>query len=566
MGLEMDLLSSGLFANNTKAQIKRNEYEIRRLQSPEEVKQSERYLKWHNIIYQFNLKKIEVLRSRETLAAEVVQVATKLNYLKYLSQQDLLKAISSHAEIQSMLNIYESYNDQLASELKISNQQNVEFPPIDLDYTYSYKLLTSEEPDSIASLMIENIELADKTINEFKLKPFVAFNYFDLVSESPSYRSYVAVGVTVGAPLNFNSKNRAELRDAKAKLALTPMGSRPEVQQDVLTQFYEFRYKLKQYTNLHYKRVSISELLRKEQARYEVSNLAFNPITALKLIDNMMQVDIEMIDTKQQMYLKALNIYTDLPYSKANSLVHPISMKRTDGSPDHSNSIYVWSNTIRKYDPAVLAHYLNLNPFKKATLSFNSNTEDQKRANLFIDQLISENIEVEIMIGKNKLIDGGFTEYMHKLESQFDAKKITSINLDVEPHTKDDWHENKPMYLKKYHALVKEARNYCDSQGWQLTVSIPTHYPEEDIRKIYEQVDGVYFMCYENVKTDFIVRKTNIYPKGKTFIALRTNDFSNRLDMENKYRELNMTTTVAGYLVHDLGSLLEFDENSLNKK
>jgi hypothetical protein len=36
--------------------------------------------------------------------------------------------------------------------------------------------------------------------------------------------------------------------------------------------------------------------------------------------------------------------------------------------------------------------------------------------------------------------------------------------------------------------------------------------------------------------------------------------------MEDKFIELNKKTKVAGYLVHDLGSLLEFDSNSLNKK
>ena len=566
MGLEMDLLSSGLFANNTKAQIKRNEYKIRRLQSPEEEKQSQRYLKWHNIIYQFNLKKIEVLKSREKLAAERVHMATKLNHLKYLSQKDLLQTISSHAEIQSMLNIYESYNDQLASELKVTSQQTVEFPPIDINYSYSYKLLTSEEPDSIASLMIENIELADKTINEFKLKPFVAFNFFDLVSNSPSYRNYFAVGLTVGAPLNFNSKNRAELREAKSQLALTPMGSRPEVQQDVLTQFYEFRYKLKQYSNLYYKRKTYTELLRQERVKFDISPLSFNPISALKLMDNLMQIDIEMIDTKQQMYLKALNIYTDLPYSKANKLIRPINLNQIDGQNNHSNSIYVWSNTLLKHDPAVLAHYIKLNPFSRVTVSFNTKAAAQKQANLFIDNVVEEGLDVELMIGKNQLINGGFTEYMKQMEPAMQLSKISSVNLDVEPHTRDDWHENKPAYMKKYHALVAEAREYCNTKGWQLSVSIPTHYPKEDIDKIYTHVDRVYFMCYENVKTDFIVRKTNIYPKEKTFIALRTNDFNNRLEMEDKFKELNFTTTVAGYLVHDLGSLLEFDTNSLNKK
>ncbi|MFT4753141.1 MAG: hypothetical protein ACI85Q_000679 [Salibacteraceae bacterium] len=567
VGLEMDLLNGGYFANHDKARIKYNELEIRKRQSSEETKKEDRYLKWHNIIYQFNRNKIEILKSREQLAANRVSMATKLNYLKYMSQKDLINTISSHAEIQSMLNIYRSYNEQLASELHMNDSVINQYPLIDIDYSYSYKLMTSDDPDSIAELIIENIRLADKTINNFKVKPFASYNFYDLVSSNPSYRSYFSVGLTVAAPLNFNSKNRADLRAAKTNLALVPSVSTPEVQQDVLTQFYEFRYKLKQYTSLYHKRENYKELIRQERVKHAISPINFNPISALKLMDDLMQVDIEMIDTKQQMYLKALNIYTDLPYSKAQELIYPIELsKSTNRDSKHINSIYVWSSTILKNDPSVLAHYINLNPFSRATISLNNKLEARNKTFQFIDFLVAENIEVEIMIGNNKLINGGFDAYIQKLTIDVDWTKITGIHLDVEPHINNDWHENKIAYLAKYHLLLESASAFCTKNGLTLGVSIPTHYPEEDIYKIFKVVDRVYFMCYENVKTDYIVRKTEKYPTKKKYIALRTNDFNNRLEMEDKFIELNKKTKVAGYLVHDLGSLLEFDSNSLNKK
>lgn len=563
----MDILGSGLFENNDLAKIKYNELEIRKRMSSEEIKKEERYLKWHNIIYQFNRNKIEVLRAREKLAANRVSMATKLNHLKYVSQQDLISTISSHAEIQSMLNIYQSYNDQLASEINVSEEDPIQYPAIDIDYSYSYKLLTNEEPDSLAQLLIENIKLADKTINDFRLRPFVAYNFYDMVGTNPDYRTFFSVGLSVAAPLNFNQKNRANLREAQTNLALVPANSKPEIQEDVLTQFYEFRYKLKQYTSLYHKRQTYSELIRQERVKHDISPLNFNPISALKLMDQLMQIDIEMIDTKQQMYLKVLNIYTDLPFSEAEELIRPINLqKSTNRDLSHKNSIYVWSTTILKNDPSVLAHYIDLNPFSRATISLNNNPEARVKTLKFIDLLIEEDKEIEFMIGNNKLINGGFVAYMEKLGKDIDWTKISALHLDVEPHTRDDWHENKPAYMKKYHELLVLANQFCKAKGIKLGVSIPTHYPEEDIFKIFDAVDRVYFMCYENVKTDFIVRKTNKYPVEKTYIALRTNDFNDRLEMEQKFIELNKTTKVAGYIVHDLGSMLEFDTNSLNKK
>ena len=560
----MDLLSSGYFSNKTEAKIKQNELEIMRLQAPEDNKQLDRYLKWHNIIYQFNLKKVQVLRSREKLAQERVEVASKLNYLKFVSQKDLITTVSSHAEIKSMLNIYKSYNDQLSSELNVEAHTETFYPLLDINYSYSYKLMSMEEPDSVSSLLIENINLADKAINDIRVRPFVAYNWFDLVSASPDYRSYFSVGVTLAAPLNFNTKNKANLREAKANLALTPAASNPEIQQDVLNQFYEFRYKLKQFTTLYHKRKLFEELIRQEQVKHDISPLNFNPISALSLLDNLMQIDIELLDLKQQMYLKLLNIHTDLPYSSANKLFKTKDLQeKTKTISNHKNSIYVWSSSVKAYDAYVISHYLKLNPFTRVTVSLNTNQEAQNKTFKLMKVLNKDGIEVELMIGKNSLINGGFTEYMQKLGKDVDWSLVNALHLDVEPHVSDDWHENKPAYLEKYHQLLKEARTYCDAHDIKLGVSIPTHYPEEDIHKIFDAVDRVYFMCYENVKTDFIIRKTNKYPVDKTYIALRTNDFKDRLEMESKFLELNEGTKVAGYIVHDFGSLLEFDKNSI---
>ena len=562
--LGMDLLSSGLLSNKNKAKIKQNELEIMRLNAPEDEKQVDRYLKWHNIIYQFNLKKIEVLKSRQKLAQERVDVASKLNYLKFVSQKDLISTISSHAEIKSMLNIYQSYNEQLSSEINVKAQTDTFFPLLDINYSYSYKLMSLDEPDSVSSLLIENLNLADKAVNDIRVRPYVAYNWFDLVSSNPDYRNYFSVGVTLAAPLNFNTKNKSNLRDAKANLALTPAGSSPEIQQDVLNQFYEFRYKLKQFTSLYHKRKYYEELIRQEQVKHDISPLTFNPISALTLLDNLMKIDIELLDLKQQMYLKLLNIHTDLPYSSAQQLFKTSDLKKKSKTAlGHQNSIYIWSSSVKAHPTHVISHYIELNPYTRATISLNRNQEARQKTFKLIDALHEDSIEVEIMIGKNSLINGGFSEYMKELEVNVNWEQINGLHLDVEPHVKDDWHQNKPAYLKKYHDLVKEARAYCDARNINLGVSIPTHYPEEDIRKIFEVVDRVYFMCYENVKTDFIVRKTNKYPVEKTYIALRTNDFKDRLDMENKFKELNKTTKVAGYVMHDFGSILEFDKNSI---
>ena len=67
-------------------------------------------------------------------------------------------------------------------------------------------------------------------------------------------------------------------------------------------------------------------------------------------------------------------------------------------------------------------------------------------------------------------------------------------------------------------------------------------------------------MAYENIKTDYIIKKVSPYDVNQMVIALRTNDFNNRLELEEKILELKTKINPLGFAIHDLGSLINFDK------
>ena len=78
--------------------------------------------------------------------------------------------------------------------------------------------------------------------------------------------------------------------------------------------------------------------------------------------------------------------------------------------------------------------------------------------------------------------------------------------------------------------------------------------------------DQVYFMCYENVDTDYLFRK--IVPfldnaQEKITLAFRTEDFENRIELEEKLNELETKTQIHLYAYHDLRRMIEFDRKSI---
>jgi len=564
-GLDWHVLKNGYIQNKNRSKIKNNEAIITSLTLKNDVKKEERVFKWHAIIYAFNKQKIKILEQRLKLAEQRVEVAKKLHYLKKITQEELLKNITDYTEIKSMFNIYQSYNEQLVTQIDTSRLTFDKLPLIDINYTYTFQKLEHTVNDSVKNLLLENIDLENKTLNDISLRAFLRYNYYDMAIQNPSYRSFFSLGLSLGIPINFNRKAKKDLIEARKLFASngTNADDNPTYKRDVLTDFYEFRYKLKQFNNYYYKRLLFDELLRKEQARYDFDPLGFNPVTALRLLDDVMSIDIELIDLKQQMYLKVLNIYTELPNTNISETVVTSDLEGKLNLPQAvDKEVYVWSSSLNKYQPNFIKNYLNLNAIKTTCLSVPLIDSLKTKASNLITLLNADSVSTHIMVGKNKLINGGIDEHLKGLLPVIKVG-AKGIHLDIEPHTFDDWKTNKEKYIEQYIDLLNKTKQFCDANNIELSVSIPLHYPQETINKIYTLVDKVYFMAYENVKTDYIVRKVEGYNMDKTVIALRTNDFNNRLELEEKIIEIEKQIHPSAFIIHDLDSIIELDKKQI---
>ena len=169
------------------------------------------------------------------------------------------------------------------------------------------------------------------------------------------------------------------------------------------------------------------------------------------------------------------------------------------------------------------------------------------------------------MIGSNKLLNTGIAGFLDTLKLNLNLAQIKGIHLDIEPHTFDDFKENKEQYFKKYINVLKQAKQFADNNKLELSVSIPLSYPDEILNEINSVCNQVYLMAYENVDPDFISRKTTeekAILKNKCVLALRTKDFDNRTSMDETFKKLGFEKTA----YHDLDDLIKFDNTSINVK
>ncbi|PHR47723.1 MAG: hypothetical protein COA32_07145 [Fluviicola sp.] len=557
-----DILRSGYLHNRLKSQIAENESRIASIEDKELKKNANFAILWNYIIYQFNLQKIQVLNDRMKLAQDKIDAIKKLYFLNKVDESELLKHLESIAEIRSMFNIYKEFNEQLKIEYQFNANDTLDLPLIDIKYNKIKERLDGQQQDSIAYLMQENIDLKNKFIKDISLRTSVRYSYYDLVTDNPASRDFFSLGISLGIPINFNRKTKAEwINLQKESVEYIPENDRITIQKSILNNYYEFRYKLKQYTSMHYKRLLYQELLRKENARYSIDYLSFNPVSSLRILDDLMKIDIEMLDLKQQMYLKLISIHTEIPYNEINELysIHTLD-DEFENVYSSKRSIYIWDNLFDNYDLPFLLSYMEKEDFVGAIVSYNLKQNNTKIKNNFIDTLSSKGVKIEIMTGKNALLGSNPIPYYDSITQAIDFDKISALHLDVEPHTFDDWSENKSMYLDQYVELLDSTLIFCENKNINLSVSIPLHFPKEYIEKIYQRCNLVYFMAYENIKTDYIVRKVKDYDPSKTAIALRTEDFKNLLEIENKIIDIQTQYTPSQFIIHDLRRVIEFEK------
>jgi hypothetical protein len=557
-----DILQSGYVHNRLKSQIAENESKIAAIEDKELKKNASFAILWNYVIYQFNLQKIQVLNDRMKLAQDKIDAIKKLYFLNRVDESELLKHLESIAEIRSMFNVYKEFNEQLKVEYQFNSNDTLDLPLIDIKYNAIKERLDGQQQDSISYFLKENIDLKNKFVKEISLRTSVRYSYYDLITTNPSSRDFFSLGISLGIPINFNRKTKQEWIDLqKESVEYIPESERITLQKSILNNYYEFRYKLKQYTSMHYKRLLYQELLRKENARYSIDYLSFNPVSSLRILDDLMKIDIEMLDLKQQMYLKLISIHTEIPYNEIDELynIHALD-DEFEKIYSSKRSIYIWDNIFENYNLPFLLSYIEKEEFDGVIISYNQKQKNNAIKTAFIDTLYNKSVRVEIMTGKNALLGSDPIPYYDSITGPLDFNKVSALHLDVEPHTFEDWSANKIKYLDQYIDLLDQTLIFCNKNNISLSVSIPLHYPQEYIEKIYQRCDLVYFMAYENVKTDYIVRKVKDYDPLKTIIALRTEDFKNLLEIETKIIDIQKDYKPSQFVIHDLRRVIEFEK------
>jgi hypothetical protein len=564
-GVDWQVLKNGYFDNKVDVKLLEDRIQREKLKN-EASNQSAYYLeRFDKTIFVFNKIKIQLLNQRENALIKQYDLIKELVLLKKLPKEDLIKIETRLAEVQSLKNVYSSYNNYLdfsndSLEFDINN-----LPLIDLNYAKIFETIESQTKTIMGNNSYTNYY---KWYHQVGLKTYMKYNYYDLIGANN--RDYFSAGLNLSVPLPFNTRLKNEVTQEKWKYDNEKLAAgRNNLHEEVLNVAYEFRYKLKQFIGFYQKRQLIEERLRIENVKVRLGDRNIDPMGGLDINDDILSVDIELVDLLQNMYLKSLKIHSKMAYASIDDVVTNETMESVNEfSVIKNRGVYVWSKTFSLYDPGFLSEYCSYNNFNKVIVAASMSDSLLEKKKKFGNYLKGK-ATYYIMLGSNKLFYskdiGGYTD---KVLEKYKSIDVEGVHLDIEPHTFDNWGTDRMKLLNAYVVLVGEASTYCKEHDLKLEISIPLHYNPEIIDKLFGVVDKIYFMSYENVSNKYIYRKIQNYVdsnQDKIEIALRTEDFKNRIEMENKIDTLAKITNVQNFTYHDLRRLIKLDRDNLNK-
>lgn len=563
-GIDWDLLNNGFYENRLRNKILKAEYSnLEKKQFVDNLlafqsKQTEQTIRY------FNEKKIQVLDARKSLNDQQTAIIEKLWSIKHITKDNYLKAIQNTTDINAQYNLYKNYN-----EVALTEKQSFDFelPILDIDVTALFQKANISVTDSIGTANYNDIAKHQSSyIRDVSLKAYTRYNYYDVYNSTLPNRSYLSVGMNLSVPLAFNQKDKKEYYVLQQQITnYKNDDNQQDLQVALLNNYYEYQYKLKQFKNLYHKRLVFLELLRTERVKAQLSDVEFNPNTALFILDDYWSNTIELLDLKQDLYKILISIKSKIPSANITDFTNTLNLSNLNiaSSNPPFKAVYVWSDAFKNHSSTIIEEYCRVNEFNPLLISYNP-------TKIYVNQIsefISKNraTPIHLMIGSNKLLERGLSGYLDTLKTIVNLSQVKGIHLDIEPHTLAGFKENKEAYFNSYVQVLKQAKQFADANKLELSVSIPLSYPESVLEEINKTCRQVYLMAYENIDVDFILRKTEeekTILKNKCVLALRTKDFENRTQMDEHFKKLGFENTA----YHDLDDLIKFDNTSINVK
>lgn len=562
-GVEWDVFSGGLVESKRKAKILENELQMKLLETKGSSSGKISYENRNQIIYYFNKKKVEVLKTRLEISNNKMDILTDLAESGEIRTTMLLDAHRRMIEINGQFNLYASFNDGMKSMLdtnRITTKRLL--PPFDVNVVTLRALSGMQfNPNKMMELQSKNDKLRYNWMNDVSLTSGIRYNYYDRLANGFN-RGYMSMNLTARIPLRIFQTDYLALSHLQEEEVKINMHQKDELKWlEISNLVYELRYKQKQFSNLIEKQRLHCDLLHNYHGLKKIEDPSFQPIEGLNALDEFWAMEIEKIDLLQQMYLKLGEIQEKIPNEAIGQYIIPWNgnMSIIEGESDSNyvadqRSMYLWSKAWMDKSATEIITNVRIWNIQKLLISAGGSESHWPQFKQLVTMAERNELKCELLIGNNRWLSASITSKLDSVWNKISDLPIEGIHLDIEVHTFDGFQDSPEAFFLLYMNRIREASAFCKIHNLRLAVSIPLTYPAEIIQELEMLCDEIVVMAYETKGPKQIqsrIADELVVGKDKISVALRAKDYVSKASIEEDFRSLKQLIKVKNTVLHD---------------
>lgn len=569
-GIDWQILKSGLVGNKRKIRELEIQNQINQLITLKSKKESQYVYLYNYIIYLFNKRQLDYVRQRIEIIDSFLSISNQMYLVRATRWEDIVELRNRKetlSNIQRNLSKYNTGFERTYSQMGFNEDVNVDkLPILELDAQRIFQGIQFDSLDTqMNELLKEQLTYKYNRSKDMSLRAYMRYNlYTNAETIGQSIRTFGAVGATFNAPLFQNNNNRQIAEKELAYIQSEAERRQTEVNNSLLNQYYEYEYVFKSYMEFFGDKGVVFERLRRELIKDDMNDLSFSPLNAIHQIDQIYAIETDLLDIKQNLYLKLLRIYTDMNLDNLGQIAEEVLLDGFFDKTSGERSLYIWSNGFNRFSPQFLSNYIANNGFINLYLS--PGAAEQERLGGFLKRENLQKVSIYRLVGENSYAIDGNAQGLLNIIGEVNSSEYKGIQLDIEPHTLDDWDENMEVYLNNLIQVTKQARKALNSSK-SVSISIPNFYPESAIEALGELVDEIVVMSYGRAEIDFVIRKLEEERRiasDKLVVAFRAQDFKDRVVMEDFILDFIQKTGIENIAIHDLENLIVLDQKTIS--
>jgi hypothetical protein len=471
---------------------------------------------YKNILYLFTRSKAVFIDEYLEVVSVNLELLHRLHYRDLLPWKEVLKLSSLKAQLEHKRDTYRAVEKQLVSAVNKENILNSTPEVMDLsvpDLDIGRFLESVRDFHEDFQLTEDNLSELDYSIlSDISFSVSAQYNVYDNLYDRPENeavggREYFSTTFNISFPLPINIGSKKKIAKArKNKIIQDQKDKRRNNSDEITNHFLEYQQQKQRYLELYEAYIMQEEEIKNQRALRKIGSSDFSIRKLSNAIIARYGVILDLMEAKQQLFLKLVNLDSYLPTTGINQFITEYDIRNFESDKkSKADHLYIWSTAFAEVNNQELLRYLKKQGFTHLFLSVGPDSSLYGKAKDFNQIASKQGITTEMLIGNNRLINyEGRSEEFNRLSDLAERLQFEGIHLDVEPHTFDDWDSNRETYLQDYVNMLEAVRSVLEETSLKLSISIP-HFYESLITELDQYADTIVVMAYETTDIDVLL-------------------------------------------------------------